>query len=89
MCDHTPIAIGGGASGLQLGTAKTVLGTARGRVRVDSTRDNKDSSRDSQGYRVCVDSTRDNKDRQPGVGYVWTQVGTAKTVVGTARGRLN
>ena len=33
----------------QLVTTKTVVGTARGRVPVDSTSDNKDSSRDSQG----------------------------------------
>ena len=46
----------------QLGTTKTVVGTARGRVYVDSTWDSKDSSRDSQGYRVRVDSTGDNKD---------------------------
>ena len=33
----------------QLVTTKTVVGTARGRVPVDSTSDNKDSSRDSLG----------------------------------------
>ena len=35
---------------------------ARGRVCVDSTRDNKDSSIGTARGRVYVDSTRDNKD---------------------------
>ena len=55
----------------QLVTTKTVVGTARGRVHVDSTSDNKDSSRDlvttktvvgTARGRVRVDSTWDSKD---------------------------
>ena len=45
----------------QLGTTKTVVGTARGRVRVDSTWDSKDSSRTAKG-RARVDSTWDSID---------------------------